>query len=242
MNNEKTEDYDNILPIARNNEVVLYNNQYINYLRTGYNYDLKNKNRVEATSGVTTALGIVGAVASVGLGIASGNPAVAVAGVIGGISSATASIVNNVNTIASAESSMASKLEQLKAQSTSVNGSDDIDLLEAYSDNRAKMTEYRVSEKMRQALFDLFYYCGYNTNEMKVPSIDTRYWFNFLQAELDIPENSNLPSFVVDDIKERFKLGVTFLHSHLKSGTLISEWDFNQEKENWETALTGGLS
>lgn len=236
----KTEDYDNILPIARNNEVVLYNNQYINYLRTGYNYDLKNKNRAETTSGITTALGIVGAIASAGLGIASGNPAVAVGGVVGGISTATASIVSNVNTIASQESALASKLEQLKAQATSVNGSDDIDLLEAYSDNRAKLTEYRVSDKMRQALFDLFYYCGYNTNEMKVPSVNTRYWFNFLQAQLDIPMSNNLPSFVIDDIKARFKEGITFLHGRVVSGALT--WEFNQEKENWEVALVGGLN
>lgn len=235
---KKTQDYDNILPISRNNEVVLYNNQYINYLRTGYNYDLKNKNRVETTSGISTALGIVGAIASVGLGIASGNPAVAVGGVIGGISTATSSIMSNINTIASQESSMASKLEQLKAQSTSVNGSDDIDLLEAYSNNRAKLTEYRVSDRMRKALFDLFYYCGYKTTEQKIPNVQSRFWFNFLQAELDIIQTSNLSSLITDDIKEKFKNGVTFMHTIKVNDE--PQWNFEQDKENWENALIGG--
>lgn len=231
----KTQDYDNVLPISRNNEVALYNNQYINYLRTGYNYDLKNKNRAETTSGISTAMGIIGAVASVGLGVASGNPAIAVSGLIGGISSATASIMSNVNTIASAENNMASKIEQLKAQSTNVTGSDDIDLLEAYSNNRAKLTTYRVSDRMRQALFDLFYYCGYSTNEMKAPNLNTRGWFNYVQAELEINASNNLPDFVTKDLIDRFKLGVTVLHKNVISGT--NTWDFNQEKENWEVTL-----
>ncbi len=238
-NYKKNEDYDNILPIARNNEVVLYNNQYINYLRTGYNYDLKNKNRTETMSGVSTALGIIGAIASIGLGVASGNPAVAVGGVIGGVSAVTSSVMNNVNTIAREESNMASKIEQLKAQSTSVNGSDDIDLLEAYSKNRAKLTEYRVSDRMRKALFDLFYYFGYKTDEMKVPNVKTRSWFNFIQAELDVTQTSNLSSNIVDDIKEKFKNGVTFMHTIYVDST--PQWDFEQEKENWETALVGGI-
>ena len=237
---KKLQDYDNVLPISRNNEVVLYNNQYINYLRTGYNYDLKNKNRAETTSGITTALGIVGAIASIGLGVSSGNPAVAVSGVVGGIATATSSIVSNVNTIASQESAMASKLEQLKAQSTSVNGSDDIDLLEAYSNNRAKLTEYRVSDRMRRALFDLFYYCGYATNEMKVPDLHSRYWFNYIQAELEINATSNLPKFVEDDLVNRFKEGLTILHGRIVNNTLT--WDFEQEKENWEISLIGGIN
>ena len=39
------EDYENLVAVARNNEEVLYNSQYLNYVRTGYNYDLKQKER-----------------------------------------------------------------------------------------------------------------------------------------------------------------------------------------------------
>ena len=34
-------DYDNYLMITRNNEEPIYNNDYVNYIRTGYNYDQK---------------------------------------------------------------------------------------------------------------------------------------------------------------------------------------------------------
>ena len=47
VNNYSLEDYDNIVAVARNNEEVLYSSQYLNYVRTGYNYDVKAKQRQE---------------------------------------------------------------------------------------------------------------------------------------------------------------------------------------------------
>ena len=44
---------------------------------------------------------------------------------------------------------------------------------------------------------------GYKTFEMKIPNVQTRCWFNFLQAELDIKQTSNLSSIITDDIKEK---------------------------------------
>lgn len=229
----KTQDYDKYLSIARNNEVVLYNSQYINYIRTGYNYDLKSKDRTQLSSGLGLGLGITGSLATMGLGLASGNPAVAIGGIIGGVSSIISNVVSTINTISSSEMSIASKLEQLKNQAVSVSGSDDIDLLEFYSNNRGKLTEWRCSDNMRNAIYDLFYYCGYATNEMKIPNLYTRLWFNFIQAELEINESNNLPDFVTNDLIERFKNGVTVMHC-LIDQEQVKNWDFDQEKENWE--------
>lgn len=229
----KSSDYDNVLPVARNNEVVLYNNQYINYLRTGYNYDVKAKQRTDAATGINSALAIIGAISSVGLGVASGNPLLAIGGVVAGFSTTGHAIMNMLNATAQSEQNLNSKMDQLRAQATSVAGSDDIDILEAYSDNRAKLTEYRVSDKMRKALADLFHYCGYNTNEMKVPATNTRLYFNYVQAELDISESANLSSEDLSDLVERFKAGITFLHK------VNAAWDWTQTKENWEVNILG---
>lgn len=229
----KASDYDNILPVARNNEVVLYNNQYINYLRTGYNYDVKAKQRTDTAAGMNATLSVIGAISSIGLGIASGNPLLALGGVVAGFSTSAHAIMNVVNNIAASEQNLNSKIDQLKAQATAVAGSDDIDILEAYCENRAKLTSYRVSDKMRKALADLFHYCGYNTGEMKVPNPTTRLYFDYLQAELDITETNNIPDYAIKDITERYKAGVTFLHK--VDGT----WDWEQNKENWEKSLLG---
>ena len=128
---------------------------------------------------------------------------------------------------------IASKLEQLKNQAVSVESSDDIDLLEVYSNNKAKLTEWRCSDNMRKAIYDLFYYCGYATNEMKIPTLNTRMHFNFIQAELELNETNNLPDFVVNDLIERFKNGVTVMHA-IQNTETEKVWDWNQEYENWE--------
>jgi hypothetical protein len=43
--NHSTTDYDNIIYVNRNNEETLYNSAYINYIKTGFNYD---KKKIEA--------------------------------------------------------------------------------------------------------------------------------------------------------------------------------------------------
>ena len=82
---------------------------------------------------------------------------------------------------------------------------------------------------MNKALLDMFYYCGYTTQEQKVPTIDTRYWFNFVQAKLVINGTNNIPSENVDNIIRRFGEGVTFFHKH------NDKWDVGQVKENYES-------
>lgn len=229
----KTQDYDKYLPIARNNEIALYTSQYINYIRTGYNYDVKAKNRTELGAGLGLGFGLAGSMATMGLGIASGNPAVAIGGLVGGISSIISNVVSTVNTIASAEANIEAKLQQAKAQAISVSGSDDIDLLDAYSNNKAKLCDWRCSNNMRNAIYNLFYYCGYATNEMKAPNLYTRMFFNFIQAELVINENNNLPDFVTKELVSRFKSGVTVIHL-MQDVDQNKIWDFEQHYENWE--------
>ena len=222
-------DYDNIVAVSRNNEHVIYNSQYLNYIRNGYNYDLKSKQRSEeaqafglGASGITTLLGIIGS-------IATGNYGTAVlSGVAGGLSIANQA-VNYAKNVAQSEQNIQQKLQEARMQAVSVQNADDIDILKEYSDNKAKMCWYEVSPTMKKALYDMFYYCGYATFEQKVPSINTRYWFNAVQCELVIDETSNIPDVLIEDIKDKFKQGATFFHEH------NGKWDINQEKENYES-------
>lgn len=226
-----TEDFDNILNIARNNEETIYSSAYLNYLRTSYNYDVKAKERTITTAILGGTLGVVAQGAGMALGFASGNPAIAVRGAISGGASIVNTIMGSINTVLSAEENFQKNLDILKHQSVSVSGADDIDLMKYYSNNRGWLLEYEVSPRIKELLFNLFYYCGYKTEEQKVPEVNTRYWFNFLQASLIINESSNIPVDIEDDIKEKFEQGVTFLHEN------SDEFDFSQEKENWETSL-----
>ena len=233
-----TEDYDNVAPVSRNNEEPIYNDEYLTYLRTAYRYDLKTIQRQNTTSWLGTGLSIVGGGITTALGAMTANPFA----VASGVTTLITGIANNLmNTIAGQnqrEQNLEAKLATLKAQTFSVSGSDDIDLLEAYSNNRAKLAVYSPSPRMKKLLGDLFYYTGYICDEMKVPSLDTRIWFNFLQCELVFKGGStytkNLTEELINELKKKYLEGVTFLHYN--EDTII-RWDFEQEKENWESFL-----
>ena len=228
-------DYDGIINVSRNNEQVLYNSQYINYLRTGYNYDLKSKQRQEVAAGTGIGLSALGTAVGIALGLGTNNPLVTAGAVISGAISLSSQLVSYAKSMAEAEQGLERKLLDLQNQRVSVMNADDIDLLNAYSNNRAKLCLYSISDQMKSALYDLFYYCGYSCYEQKIPNINTRYWFNFLQCDLDITGyNSNLSSDIINELKTKFSDGVTFFHYHAGQTTM---WDVDQEKENWEVSL-----
>ena len=219
-------DFDNILPISRNNEVVLYTSQYINYLRTGYNYDVKARERQDISSVVGTIAAGIGGIA---MGVVSQQPAL----VAMGIASFTSSVVATVNTIVNNEQQLATKQAQLKNQAINVEGSDDVDIMMAYSENRAYYNIYEVSPRLKEALFNLFYYTGYTYETIGVPNFTSRMYFNYLQCELQITTLTAIPVWAQENLIGRYELGITFLHN--VKGT----WDFEQEFENWETSLGG---
>lgn len=227
------EDYENIVAVARNNEEVLYNSQYLNYVRTGYNYDLKAKERQDTSSAVGIGLSALGVVASIAIAVATENP-LPVAGALASGIGLVGSMTNYAKTSAQNEENIQRKLQEAQQQAVSVMNADDSDLLFAYSGNKAKICYYKASERMMSVLDDLFYYGGYITNEQKIPNVRTRYWFNFVQCSLIIEESNNLTEDIENDIKSKFENGVTFMH--LRNG----QFDLRQEKENMETSIVGG--
>lgn len=229
-----TEDYDNIIYVARNNEEVLYSSQYLNYVRTGYNYDVKAKERQEEAykTGLLVSGGTM--LGSALLGVATGNPLALATGALGGMSF-VGQMLSYARNQAQAEENIQRKLDETRRQAVSVLNADDYDLMYEYTSNKPKLCYYSVSNRMKQVLNDLFHYCGYTINEQMIPTINSRYWFNFVQAELVIIETANLTSEIEQDIKERFNQGVTFLHCNEINS--VKTWDFDQEKENWEVSL-----
>ena len=227
------EDYDNVLTIARNNEVAIYNSQYLNYLRTGYNYDLKQLERNKNLAGLNVASSIIGSAVGAGIGIATGSVATAISSSVGAVSSITSSIVNSINSIKNQEESIERRLTQAQAQATSVSGSDDLDLMIAYSGNRAKIVNYELSPRMKSSILDLFYYCGYNENSQKTPNVNTRLYFNYLECDLEFMEDTakNIPINLQEELKKLYKGGVTFLHK------VNGSRNFEQDKENFEVSL-----
>lgn len=228
-----TEDYDNILPIARNNERPIYHSSYITYLRTAYRYDLKEKYQNTKLAGYNMGIGI-GNTLSEAYG--SAGPKNAFGGIWSGLTNLAGTFINGLFKLNNLEWNLQSKIDCLKAQANSVSGSDDLDLMEAYASNRAKLCLYEVSPRMKEMLGDLFYYFGYTTEEFKIPLINTRVWFNFVACEIEFTGiDYNIKEEIKEDIIKRFSDGATFLH--MKEINSVKTWDFDQVKENWETSL-----
>ena len=222
----KAEDFDNILAVDRNNEMTIYNSDYLNYIKTGFNYDIKKKNRQEQVGWAVTALALVGSVASFALGPSG-------IGALAGITLATTSatkLIQTVNQTAEAEATQAQKIKQLQMQSAAVLNTDAVDLLDVYCP-KAKLMIYKVSEVMKKALFDLFFYTGYVDNTHGIPDVTTRTRFNFVSCDLVVTEDHNIPSDIMNDITLKYNAGVTFLHK------FNGIWDWTQQYENWEKFL-----
>lgn len=227
------EDFEKIVAVSRNNEEVLYNSSYLNYIRTGYNYDVKAKERQDAANAGGMAISALSIISSMAVAIATQNP---MAGVATGaaVLGLVGQTINYAKATAQAEDNIQRKLQESRQQAVAVMNADDVDLLHEYCNNKAKLCEYRVSDQMEGILDDVFYYGGYISNERKVPDVRTRYWFNFLQASLLLKDTANLPEGIEEDLRAKFEDGVTFLH--LRHG----RFDFAQEMENIEKSLVGG--
>lgn len=229
VKDKNLEDYENILYVGRNNEEVLYNSAYISYIKNGYNYDVKTKERQEIGQWVGIGITSVGAIASfAATGFTGGVSAAA------GISLATstmAQLVSAVNTTAQAEANMNQKLYQLRQQKAAVSSADAVDLMQEYTGNKAKLMLYRVSDRMLKTLWDLFFYTGYVDGTLGIPNVTSRRRFNFVSCEPVFSWTKNIPEDILTDIELKFNAGVTFIHHY------NDEWDLDQSHENYETSL-----
>lgn len=225
-----TSDYDNVLPVARNNERPIYHSNYITYLRTAYRYDLKEKYQNTMLLGVKTGLGLGDTLFN------STSNSSEMSAIWSGLTGVATNFLKCISTLNNYEWNLQAKVDSLKAQANSVSGSDDLDLMEAYASNRAKLVLYEVSPRMKEMLADLFYYFGYTTEEFKIPSINTRIWFNFLSCEIEFTGiDYNIKEEIKEDIAKRFNDGATFLH--MNEIDSVKTWDFDQIRENWESSL-----
>ena len=222
----KVSDFSPLIACVRNNEEPIFTSAYVNYIRMGYNYDVKAKN-------LSAARGVIGLGASIAGGVVagamSGNPVGAAIGAIAGVAMGA---INLIAQQISAENSIAQRLQNAEMQAVSVSGSDDVDLMMEYNRNRLHVAEYSVSDPIKTALFNLFYYYGYACNDTGVPSTNTRIYFNFLQADAEFTKTKNVPPALIERVVEKFAEGVTYIHKALgDSGALITAY------ENWETSL-----
>ena len=205
--------------------MTIFSNSYLNYLKTGYNYDKKARS-VEA---VSRWGGMVITAAGAAVSAFAGGPIGALGAVSLGVS-AVSQMASAITAQISSDNTQAAKIQELRNQSTSVSGVDDVDLLKAYTDNRLHEIRYEVNDVTKQMLDDFFFYFGYAVNRQKLPNFTGRIWFNYVQCTPYFKdEEYTLLAPYLDDIAQKFGDGVTIFHE------VQSKWDLSQEKENLES-------
>lgn len=220
--------YDNYLNVNRTNELALYNSDYLNYIRNGYNYDKKALEQQKASNWIGFGISAASTIASF---VFSANPITAAAG-ISFASQTIASLANSINQSVSGEEAIQQKLNDYKNRAASVTNTTDLDLLSYYNGNRLWLTREDISDSLRDGIYNLFRLTGYGCDKYEVPVTDTRVWYNYIQCSPNIDEAQWLyGKDILDDIKSRYQTGVTRYH------VIDGEYDWNQEKENFETWL-----
>lgn len=220
------EDFSNILLSNKDTSIMLYNNAWLTYTRNGKKWDYTSAGTSAITTGLSTATGIISAVK---IGKSASNAALAtiskastVASIVTTVANGVASVINNYN-------QLAAKREELKAQAPATSGNTSIDIFNWYDGNALYIIRYEPTREIKEKLNDLFHYCGYSVDRQGLPVVNTRYWFNFIQADIIYTneDDSSIWNKFKEDIKSRYANGLTVFHYH-------NGYDFNQEKENWE--------
>lgn len=229
------ESYAKYLPITRNNEEVLYNVPYINYIRNGFNYDVKSK----YVNNASNVLGVLGSTATFAGALIAPTASLKVASVVAGVVSLAMSVKNTVVSAVNSELSIDRKLQEMKNQTASVSGSDDVDLMSEYTGNRLKCFYYEPTPVVKEMLFNLFFYAGYNSNRMGLPSHNTRLNFDYLEADVVLEKLTNaLDNDIMEELINCFKNGITYIHKVVANGRQsLDQWDLEQKYENWEMSL-----
>lgn len=239
----KTE-YDNWLLCARNNNIQISNDDYLEYIRTGYNYDVKSKNQQSAKNWISFGLGVASTAATAGIGIgmkaASSTLTNLYIGqqVIGTGSSAISSLSNNIMAEIQNQQALDQKKVQAMNSTTNVSGNDNLALFHQYNKSTGlRFNKTKPHDYVEDSMFDLFYYFGYADNRTYdvMPTLKTRCYFNYVQAEIGYIYKTNYtdtPSKVLEAIKAAYADGITF------------EWHYNNTwlsrgvlYENFETNL-----
>lgn len=221
----------NLITIARNNEEVLYNVPYVNYVRNGMNYDIKNKNLQNVSNWLGVGLGAV----SIGASLMAPTVPLKVAGVVGSLVSMALSVKGAITASIQNEQSLQQKILQTQNQTASVSGSDDVDLMSEYCDNRLKYVVYHPTENMEGLLNELFFYAGYNSSRMGVPTHNNRVNFDYLECDAVLEAiSANMSQEILTELVNSYKTGVTYIHKTTRN---TDKWDIEQKYENWEVSL-----
>lgn len=230
------ENYDRLLAVSRQNELPLFSSEYLNYLRNGYNYDKKKLGeQSQFNVGMAAFQAIASAVSFALSGVTGGFSAVAGVGLAAGAATSFANIAHSTK---QGQEELGQKINQLKAQSFSVSGIDDLDLFVSYGKNKLSYKLYHMTPQEEARMDQKFRYYGYAIDTYAIPSEDytqSRRFYNFLKCDpVFIEPIRDLFGEYVDEVMDKLRAGVTIWHL---DGLRALNFAFNRDVENIEMSI-----
>lgn len=190
-------------------------------------FDLKNdawleymyNNKASIKSGLLVQTATTLGSSLIGTAI-SGNPLSAISGVI----SAGTNIANELI-----------KRENIKQQPDNIrSGGLNIEFDFINGNIKYQILEYQVVDDIMKILYDYFFHYGYKCKEIKVPDLQSRYYFNYIKT-IGVNIKGNLSLKKLNTIKDIFNKGTTIWH--YRDSETFRFLDYT--KENAEVSLIG---
>lgn len=225
--------------IDMNNEVTSFSTDFDKYIQTTLENDIKLMRLQESQaqrqlskqrSSLLTNIG-VGAVSGALVGNFAGAGIGAIGGFIKGANDIRFALDQAAEDSEKRRIDFENKILNLQNGLINIAGSSPE---QNHSDNSDKFKWFNtvLIDNDLNYLDQYFHKFGYKTMEYKKPTLRTRQYFNYLEAEFEELKSSiNLTREVKEDIINRFKQGVTAFHYQVNT---TWRFDFEQKYENWE--------
>lgn len=218
----------NVLMCSRNNNLSVFSDSYLDYIRNGYNYDQKNQAMSNISNWVNFGSSVIGT--GVGINKAKDNAFMASNVLSMGINTVT-SLGSSIMSSIQNEQALSNKRNQILNSSVSMSGSDNVLLFKEtnYGYNLIQYVVEAPNGELLNSIWNLFYFTGYADNLYYeiMPKIRTRAYFNYVQA--DIYQCSITNAKIRNRIIAAYGAGITFEWQYnntwLCEGTLYENWE-----------------
>lgn len=263
---EEYYDSDEIYPLKliaiRNNEINLYNASYLNYIRAGYNYDVKAKSIAQKQGILSATQGMVNGLIGATNHVAQGNPSGVVhtlTGIFGAVYNYNVAIQQVAFQQQLAQNQIDKSLHQSALQGTSVAGADNLSLFNKYSQNKLFDVRMKILPIYEEKVATLLHYFGYASDRYKIPAFTGRCFFNYVKCQASLKDFpvmdavTNLQPLtrrrggneeLLEVVLEKFQQGVFIIHKFAPNtiiGNETTTWNISMDKENWENFILEDL-
>ncbi len=234
----------NSLDVWNNEDVVLEgynNNDFYNRLRTKNNAELtiatdtykeyinNNRNQIavqQTLGGITVATGIASGIIGGGL-IGAKKLGMGMGLIAGGVHQTQSGLGGIFSEIA--------RQNDYKNKVDEVRGTQNTIMLDMYDEgDKYRLTKYQIREPYIDKVYSLFFKQGYLANEYKKPTLNSRYYFNYIQCSyVDINPQAISQDAVRRIIENIYLNGTTIWHYRNPSTFRLIDYRL----ENWEMSL-----